>query len=47
MTYLKKDGNGSYGGTHTIEIRSKSSTNNPDGLGRANVNILIGGFISY
>lgn len=47
MKHLKKDSNGSYGGTHTIEIRSKSSKDNPDGLGRANVNILIGGFISY
>ena len=47
MKHLKKTESGSYGGTHTIEIRSKSSTNNTDGLGRANVNILIGGFISY
>ena len=47
MKHLKTTESGSYGGTHTIEIRSKASTDNPDGLGRANVNILIGGFISY
>lgn len=36
-----------YGGTHTIEVRSKSSANNPDGLGRANLSVAIGGFVSY
>lgn len=41
--YLNKP----YGGKHTIEVRSKSSTNNPDGLGRANVSVVVGGFVSY
>ena len=45
--YIKKDGNGSYGGTHTLEVRSKSTTHNPQGLGRANVSIFISGFVSF
>lgn len=45
--YIKKDGNGSYGGTHTLEVRSKSTTHNPQGLGRANISIFISGFVSF
>ena len=36
-----------YGGAHTVEVRSKSSTNNPQGLGRANLSVVVGGFVSY
>ena len=36
-----------YGGTHSIEVRSKWSSNNPEGLGRANLSVVIGGFVSY
>lgn len=45
--YIRKDANGSYGGTHTLEIRSKSTTSNPQGLGRANISIFISGFVSF
>lgn len=41
--YLKKP----YGGTHTFEVRSKSTTANPNGLGRANVSMFITGFVSF
>lgn len=41
--YLKKP----YGGTHTLEIRSKTTSNNPSGLGRANISMLIAGFVSF
>ena len=41
--YLKNP----YGGTHTFEVRSKSTTANPNGLGRANVSIFIAGFVSF
>ena len=36
-----------YGGQHTLEIRSKATTNNPNGLGRANVALMISGFVSF
>lgn len=42
-SYLKTP----YGGTHTLEIRSKNTTQNPKGLGRANVALFISGFVSY
>ena len=45
--YIKKDANGSYGGTHTLEVKSVSTSNNPQGLGRANVSIFISGFVSF
>ena len=45
--YIKRNTSGSYGGTHTIEVRSKSTTSNPQGLGRANVSIFISGFVSF
>lgn len=35
------------GGTHTLEIRSKKTSNNPEGLGRANVSLFISGFVSF
>lgn len=41
--YLKKP----YGGTHTFEVRSKTTSNNPTGLGRANVSMFIAGFVSF
>ena len=41
--YLKNP----YGGTHTFEVRSKSTTANPNGLGRANVSMFIAGFVSF
>ena len=43
MPYLSKP----YGGTHTFEVRSKSTAINPNGLGRANVAIFIAGFVSF
>ena len=43
MQYLKTP----YGGTHTLEVRSKSTTSNPEGLGRANVSLFISGFVSF
>ena len=45
--YIKKDANGSYGGTHTLEVRSKATDSNPQGLGRANISIFISGFVSF
>lgn len=45
--YIQKDANGSYGGTHTIEVRSQSTTSNPEGLGRANMSLFISGFVSF
>lgn len=45
--YIQKDANGSYGGTHTIEVRSRSTTSNPEGLGRANMSLFISGFVSF
>ena len=45
--YIKKDGNGTYGGTHTLEVRSKSTAHNPQGLGRANISIFISGFVNF
>lgn len=45
--YIKKDGNESYGGTHTLEVRSVSTDSNPQGLGRANVSIFVSGFVSF
>lgn len=36
-----------YGGTHTLEIKSKPTDSNPEGLGRANISLFIGGFVSY
>ena len=45
--YIQKDANGSYGGTHTLEVRSVSTDSNPQGLGRANVSIFISGFVSF
>lgn len=45
--YIKKDTNGSYGGTHTLEVRSVATDSNPQGLGRANVSIFISGFVSF
>lgn len=45
--YIKKDANGSYGGTHTLEVRSKTTDSNPQGLGRANISIFISGFVSF
>lgn len=36
-----------YGGTHTLEIRSKTTSSNPNGLGRANIAMLIAGFVSF
>ena len=45
--YIKRNASGNYGGTHTIEIRSKSTTSNPQGLGRANVSIFLSGFVSF
>ena len=35
------------GGTHTLEIVSKETTANPDGLGRASLDLFISGFVSY
>lgn len=45
--YIQKDANESYGGTHTIEVRSQSTTSNPEGLGRANMSLFISGFVSF
>ena len=45
--YIKKNANGNYGGTHTLEVRSVSTDSNPQGLGRANVSIFISGFVSF
>lgn len=45
--YIKKNTNGNYGGTHTLEVRSVATDSNPQGLGRANVSIFISGFVSF
>ena len=45
--YIKKNADGNYGGTHTLEVRSVSTDSNPQGLGRANVSIFISGFVSF
>lgn len=45
--YIKKDANGNYGGTHTIEVRSRSTSSNPEGLGRANMSLFISGFVNF
>ena len=47
LKYIKKDGSGNYGGTHSIEIRAYSTSANPEGLGRASISLFIGGFISW
>lgn len=47
LKYIKKDGSGNYGGTHSIEIRANSTSANPEGLGRASISLFIGGFISW
>ena len=47
VQYIKKNANGNYGGTHTLEVRSVSTDSNPQGLGRANVSIFISGFVSF
>lgn len=35
------------GGRHTLEVRSKSTASNPNGLGRANVSLFISGFVNF
>ena len=47
VQYIKKNTDGNYGGTHTLEVRSVSTDSNPQGLGRANVSIFISGFVSF
>ena len=47
VQYIKKNADGNYGGTHTLEVRSVSTDSNPQGLGRANVSIFISGFVSF